>query len=114
MVTASTSIVAMLLAPLLTTYAQAMPCLTQSEARQLYKTDRIYWHTAAHCWDDQASGSKSGYEPKVVTVAGNTPVSAAVKPHIEIALPSFVKTDGIPSAQWTGWLQVDWFSPWPM
>jgi hypothetical protein len=113
-VTATTSTVCVLLALLLTASAQAKPCLTQTEARQLYKTDRIYWHTAAHCWDDQASASKSGYEPRVAAAGANLPLVAAVKPHIEIAFPSLVKVDGIPTAQWTGWPPVDWFSPWPM
>jgi hypothetical protein len=43
---ATTGTVWMLLALLLTTLAQAKPCLTKNEARQLYKTDLIYWHTA--------------------------------------------------------------------
>jgi len=113
-VTAPTSIVWMLLAPLLTTSVQAKPCLTKDEARQLYKTDRIYWHTAAHCWDDQASASKSGYEPKVAAAGANLPLAATVKPQIEIAFPPLVKADGIPTAQWAGWPQFDWFSPWSM
>jgi hypothetical protein len=110
-VTATTSTVWMLFSLLLTTSAQTKPCLTQTEARQLYKSNRIYWHTAAHCWDDQASASKSGYEPKVAAAGTNLPLVATVKPQIEIAFPSLVKDDGIPTAQWMGWPQVDWFSP---
>jgi len=113
-VTATTSTVGMLLALLLTTSAQGKPCLTKDEARQLYKTDHIYWHTAAHCWDDQALGSKSGYEPKMAAAGADLPLATAVKPHIEIAFPSLVKAEGISSAQWTGSQHVDWFSPWPM
>jgi hypothetical protein len=113
-VTATTSTVWMLLALLLTTSALGKPCLTKDAARQLYKTDRIYWHTAAHCWDDQASASKSGYEANVAATSANPPVAATVKPQIEIAFPSLVKADGISSAQWTSSLHVNWFSPWPM
>jgi hypothetical protein len=113
-ITATTGTGWILLALLLTTSAQAKPCLTKNEARQLYKTDRIYWHTAAHCWDDQASGSKSGNEPKVAAAGPNLPLAAAVKPHIEIAVPPLVKADGILPAQWTGAPHVDWFSPWSM
>jgi hypothetical protein len=108
------AILASLLVPLLTTSGRAKPCLTKTEARQLYKTDRIYWHTAAHCWDDQASGSKSEDEPNVMAAVEKTALAAVVKPHIEIAFPSLVKANGISSAQWTGSPYVDWFSPWSM
>jgi hypothetical protein len=96
--------------------AQAKPCLTKVEARQLYKTDHIYWHTSAHCWDDQALGSKSGdSEPKpVAAAAGPATLAAAVRPNIEIAFPSLVKADGVPTSQWPVRLQVDWLSPWSM
>ena len=114
MVTATTSTVWMLLALLLTTSAQAKPCLTKTEARQLYKTDRIYWHTTAHCWDDQAARSKSEDEPNVMATTEDIALSAVDKPHIEIAFPSLVKADGISPVQWTGSLHVDWFSPWSM
>ena len=107
MVTATTSTVWMLLALLLTTSAQAKPCLTKTEARQLYKTDRIYWHTTAHCWDDQAARSKSEDEPNVMATTEDIALSAVDKPHIEIAFPSLVKADGISPVQWTGSLHVD-------
>jgi hypothetical protein len=113
-VTATTGTVWVLLALLLATSAQAKPCLTKAEARHLYKTDRIYWHTTAHCWDDQGVGSKSEDEPNVMAATEDTTFSAVVKPQIEIAFPSLVKADGISSAQWTGPLYVNWFSPWPM
>jgi hypothetical protein len=105
-----------LLASSPTASAQAKPCLTKLEARQIYRTDHLYWHTSAHCWDDQASGSDWGdNEPKVVAaVAGPAISAAAVRPHIEIAFPSLVKADGVPPAQWPARLQVDWFSPWSM
>jgi hypothetical protein len=116
MVTATASIVWILLVSSPTASAQAKPCLTKLEARQIYRTDHLYWHTSAHCWDDQASGSDLGdNEPKVVTAAARPATSAAaVRPHIEIAFPSLVKSDGVPPAQWPARLQVDWFSPWSL
>jgi hypothetical protein len=33
-------------------------CLTKSQARAIYKTSHLYWHTAAHCWDDNSSRSR--------------------------------------------------------
>jgi len=91
--------------------AQAKPCLTKAEARQLYKTDHIYWHTSAHCWDDQASGSKSGDDEPEVTAAAARPASVAAAVRPEIAFPSLIKGDGIAPTQWVNWPHVDWFSP---
>jgi len=88
--------------------------LTKIEARQLYKTDRIYWHTSAHCWDNRALGSNEGdNEPKVVAAAVR-PATAAAAVRLEIAFPSLIKGDGISRTQSVDWPQVDWFSPWPM
>jgi hypothetical protein len=54
-------------------------------------------------------------EPKVVAAAaGPANPAAAVEPHIEIAFPSLIKSDGIAPMQWVNWPQVDWLSPWPM
>lgn len=46
------SVLALLLATM--SYSYASPsCLTKEEARAKYPGQHLWWHTLAHCWDDQ-------------------------------------------------------------
>jgi len=45
-------------APLALTDEKPAACLTKSQARAIYKTAHLYWHTANHCWDDQPTRTR--------------------------------------------------------
>jgi len=55
-------------------------CLTKSQARAIYKTSHLYWHTAAHCWDDKRSGGRSYPAPPhraAPTTSSKPPLASA-------------------------------------
>jgi hypothetical protein len=43
------ALVVIVFAPMRAAYAA--PCMTESEARRVYSTSHLYWHSADHCWD---------------------------------------------------------------
>ena len=64
---------------LLPTLAQASPdCMTKSQARALYKTAHLYWHTENHCWDNRAHRRIKADPPPKSKAAETKPVEPVV------------------------------------
>jgi hypothetical protein len=55
-------------------------CLTKQQARAIYRTSHLYWHTAARCWDDQPTRGRKYHvrpnAPKLKRDAGTARAQA--------------------------------------
>ena len=45
------------------TAAAAKPCLTKEQARKLWPSEWLYWHTERHCWD-RIKGTSGTYDER--------------------------------------------------
>lgn len=112
------SLVALALMPLPPlSVSKADECLTKAEARHKFRGETLYWHTSAHCWDDQKVTRDGSAPPRASPPVSDLERPAPGAPAAEIAFPSLLPTrempvPGLPS-------RIEWFSPrsmtgWPL
>ena len=59
----SAAIVGLSLLLIAATAAEAKPCLTKEQARKLWPSEWLYWHTERHCWD-RIKGTSATYDER--------------------------------------------------
>jgi len=59
----SAAIVGLSLLLIAATAAAAKPCLTKEQARKLWPSEWLYWHTERHCWD-RIKGTSGTYDER--------------------------------------------------
>ena len=59
----SAAIVGLSLLLIAATAAAAKPCLTKEQARKLWPSEWLYWHTERHCWD-RIKGTSGPYDER--------------------------------------------------
>ena len=64
----SAAIVGLSLVLIAATAAAAKPCLTKEQARKLWPSEWLYWHTERHCWD-RIKGTSGTYNEQARTAA---------------------------------------------
>jgi len=85
----SAAIVGLSLLLIAATTAAAKPCLTKEQARKLWPSEWLYWHTERHCWD-RIKGTSGTYDERQPEPPPSTQQQAADV--IPAALPKQVTT----------------------
>jgi hypothetical protein len=83
------------------TAATAKPCLTKEEARKLWPTEWLYWHTERHCWDriKRTSGTYEERQPEPTQQAANIVPAPLLKQVTTTKEKSLPEEGSLPKAE---------------
>jgi hypothetical protein len=89
-------------------------CLTKPEAQRKFGARaHLYWHTTAHCWDNERLTDRVRYHfQRDAADIDEPPKLKAEVVGPSIAFPTVVRVDEMPEPGLR--LPIAWFNPWPM